>query len=175
VDEAIAALSNHVANFPESPTGPRLFERLVDQLVSDRRTPEVKRCCQAALRQFGGEPEASLFKRVLLRIARDERSQQRRVAYVEQIKAKLGGHDDGYFVIFVHRPVITEGSPVDYHVSEGLDKAIAYIGALNKSMVWELSGWFPRTPEGREQARVLCNKLIEKNTYPIYKPSLRHY
>ena len=62
---------------------------------------------------------------------------------------------------------------VDYHVCESLEKAVIYVNGLNRKMVWEVAGRFPRTEEGGKRARALCRELIKKNTFTVYTPAVR--
>jgi hypothetical protein len=161
-------VKEHLARFADEATGMALYKGLTRQLIADKRTEDAKACCQAALRQLGDQQQAAPFHRILREFAKEEQAQRNRNASLARIKTKLGGHDDGYFVLFVHRPVVTVGSPVDYVVCEGLSKAVAYIGTINRGLVWEQVGWFPRTTQGKKKAHALCNRLIEENTYSTY-------
>ena len=167
IDQALKALKAHVATYAEHSTGLMLFRRLVEQLVADQRISEARKCCQTALRQFGNNAQTAPFRRLLAQTMKEEQAQRRREAQVARIKARLGGHSDGCFVIYVHPSKVSYGSPVDYHVSMSLEKAVAYVGSLNKKMEWEVVRRFPRTPEGGKKARALCNELIKKNTFSV--------
>lgn len=162
--QAMTALREHATKYPGQPTGLALYQSLAKQLKAEKRIFDAKACCQAALRLYGSTAATAPLQRMLASIQREEIQERKRRAQVARIKMRLGGHSDGYFVIYAHPARVKYMSRIDYHVSEGLDRAIRYVENVEKDWVWELEGWFPRTPQGKKQAYALCQRLIKKNT-----------
>jgi len=165
--QVIAALKQHAEQFPNRPTGLALYRVYAEHLKKQRRTAELKRCCETALATYGAGQPTLPFQQLLAELGADARKEQLQRARKKHIVAQLGGHRSGYFVLYSHPKKLAFMSPVDYHVAYGLRDAIAYVEAIRKDWQWELEGWFPDTKAGKSQAFALHEKLLDEKTISI--------
>lgn len=154
----------HVIDFPEQPTGPKLYAEFARLLLAQDKLTEAERVCRDVSDVYGDSPLARPVNQVLADIKRAHMKSEQQQAYYLTRSAQFGGKMKGYFVLFLRPKKLKHGSPVDYVVCHGLRKTISMADAAES---FEFEGWFPDTRRGCDDANAHAEMLKRKNTYEV--------
>lgn len=165
-DDALAELLDYAERYPESPLAvPMLAKYAQSQRTAGRRDDAIA-TYRAAIERLGDTHDVKLLhwrlgalaKQEQVRLASHMAAQQEKAERLAHLRAMLGGHDTGYFVLYAQEKpprnskAIVHWVQYDTAICNGLEAAAAFIDGLPDGWRWELKGHYPNTPEGARQA-----------------------
>jgi len=177
--EVMARLVEYGESYPTSVAGIELFRLYGKQLESNQDRAGAMACYEKGLTLYRETPGVNRLSDPLRKLQREKgrevaTRQHQEDAYqakVGRAKQRLGGGQDGYFVIYAEENVKPPRHGgfyfycYEYEVLRGINEAATYVLGLPEKYSWKLIQRFPQTPGGREKAYGLWKKLLKEKRY----------
>ncbi|MBN1911498.1 MAG: hypothetical protein JW818_17275 [Pirellulales bacterium] len=178
--EIFPLLADFAKSFPDNPAGAKLFASYAEKLLASGDTDGAAECYRQGLAAYADQPGGELLRgqsdrlesALAHRAAERARNEDAEQAFVARVLQRLGGQQDGYFVVYAEenaRPPRHGGMyfvRFECEVLHGAGAVVNYVRALPDNWSWQLVGRFSDDEAGHLAARDLCQDVLKKKRPP---------